>query len=54
MVAGESFHPSLVIGGAVTEDFFVDRGDADHLGFSPGQAVAKKCTTCSGRDRQLR
>ena len=31
MVAGEDFHPSLVIGGALAEDFFVDRGDTNHV-----------------------
>ena len=31
MVAGEGFHPGLVVGGALSEDLFIHRGDADHV-----------------------
>ena len=31
MIAGKGFHPGLVVGGALAEDLFVDRGDADHV-----------------------
>ena len=43
MIAGEGFHPGLVVGGAPAEDLFVDHGNADH--------VPEECTTCSGRPR---
>jgi hypothetical protein len=54
MIAGKGFHPGLVVGGALAEDLFVERGDADHPGFRRGRLLRKKCTTCSGRDRPLR
>ena len=31
MIAGEGFHPGLVVGGAPAEDLFVDHGKADHV-----------------------
>ena len=31
MIAGESFHPGLVVGGALAEDVFADRGNADDV-----------------------
>jgi len=31
MIAGKGFYPGLVVGGALAEDLFVDRGDADHV-----------------------
>ena len=31
VIAGKGFHPGLVVGGALAEDLFVDRGDADHV-----------------------
>ena len=31
MIAGEGFHPGLVVGGALAEDLLVDRRDANDL-----------------------
>jgi hypothetical protein len=47
MIAGEGFHPGLVVGGALAEDRLVDRCDTDHPD-RRGRLLRKKCTTCSG------
>jgi hypothetical protein len=31
MIAGEGFHPSLVVGGALPEDLLADRGNTDDV-----------------------
>jgi hypothetical protein len=31
MIAGEGFHPGLVVGGAPAQDLFVHHGKADHV-----------------------
>ena len=31
MIAGEGFHPGLVVGGTLPEDLLVDRCDTDHV-----------------------
>ena len=31
MIAGKGFHPGLVVGSALAEDLFIDRGDADDV-----------------------
>jgi hypothetical protein len=45
MIAGVGFHPGLVFGGALAQDFLADRRNT---------ALRKKCTTCAGRDGPLR
>jgi hypothetical protein len=46
MIAGAGFHPGLIVGGALAEDLFADRDNADH--------VAEEVHHRSGRDRPLR
>jgi hypothetical protein len=31
MIAGEGFHPGLVVGGALAQDLLADRRNADHV-----------------------
>ncbi len=31
MVAGESFHPALIVGGALAQDFLAHHRNAEHL-----------------------
>jgi hypothetical protein len=54
MIAGEGFYPGLVVGGALAQNFLIDRRNAEDPGFRRGRLLRKKCTTCSGRDRPLR